>query len=140
MMIGKLDGTLDKVNPATLEIMGYTEEELVTMPVIDWVHPDDREMTLQEHREVGFPEHLCLIWEDALERVFTTGKSYSTFFDTVNANGPVRIQWNAFPGLVTKGEVQSVFTVSRDITQYMKNTKVFPVWSRQRKHFTAPPI
>ncbi len=72
------------------------------------------------HQEMGFPQDLCHLWEHALERVFVTGEPYSTFFDAENSNGAVRIDWNAFPGLVENGEVQSVFTVSRDITQYKK--------------------
>lgn len=225
MMISRPDGSLNKVNPAVFEIMGYTQEELLSMHIIDWVHPEDRAMTQKEHlrqslsgaiinfenrclckdgsikwlswhatfnlsegvsyatardvteskkiqlelkqqqelyaalvtntddvimqfdrehrhtyvnspvikslqlapeefigkthQEMGFPDALCEIWEDAIERVFISGKPVSTFFDMVNANGPVRIDWNVYPGLVVNGEVKRVFSVSRDITQHM---------------------
>lgn len=40
------DGFLKKVNPAVIEKLGYTEEELYSRPVTSFIHPDDVAITL----------------------------------------------------------------------------------------------
>lgn len=43
-------GFFTRVNPATQTILGYTEEELLSRPFIDFIHPDDRSLTRTEIR------------------------------------------------------------------------------------------
>ncbi len=43
------DGMLKFFNPRVLEKIGYTAEELTTKPFLELIHPDDRQMVLEQH-------------------------------------------------------------------------------------------
>jgi len=45
LCIVHLDGTFQRVNPAFQEVLGFSEEELLTMAVFDLVHPEDLDST-----------------------------------------------------------------------------------------------
>jgi len=46
LCISALDGRIRKLNPAWERALGYSMEELLSRPLIDFVHPDDRARTL----------------------------------------------------------------------------------------------
>jgi PAS domain S-box-containing protein len=46
--VAGLDGYFKQVNKAWTDVLGYTKEELLTQPWINFVHPDDREATIAE--------------------------------------------------------------------------------------------
>lgn len=48
MCIGDPNGNFIKTNPAFSETLGYSENELVSKPFIEFIHPDDRQETLDE--------------------------------------------------------------------------------------------
>lgn len=48
--IAGYDGYLKKVNPAVIKTLGYSEEELYSRPINEFIHPDDRTIT-SEHRQ-----------------------------------------------------------------------------------------
>ncbi|PKN04622.1 MAG: hypothetical protein CVU74_05955, partial [Deltaproteobacteria bacterium HGW-Deltaproteobacteria-9] len=43
------DGKLVFLNPRTAMITGYSSEELISRPFIDFIHPDDREIVIDRH-------------------------------------------------------------------------------------------
>ena len=51
LCVAGFDGYFRRVNPAWQRTLGYTEEELLSRPYMDFVHPDDRDATLTEARK-----------------------------------------------------------------------------------------
>ncbi|HSJ67871.1 MAG TPA: PAS domain S-box protein [Anditalea sp.] len=45
-------GIFVEMSSASEDILGYKPEELIGMPFIDFVHPEDKEMTLQEAKDI----------------------------------------------------------------------------------------
>ena len=43
--VADFDGHFTRVNPAVRQVLGYTEEELLALPYLDVIHPDDREIS-----------------------------------------------------------------------------------------------
>ena len=56
IVVANFDGCFTRVNPAVERILGYTEEELLARPYLDFVHPDDRERTVAEAARLSHGE------------------------------------------------------------------------------------
>lgn len=48
MCIADPNGSFIKTNPTFTEVLGYSESELISKPYIDFVHPDDKQATLDQ--------------------------------------------------------------------------------------------
>lgn len=59
LCIAGYDGYFRKVNPAFINFIGYSEEELLAMPIRDLVYPADRDRTAETRNEIlkGAPLH-----------------------------------------------------------------------------------
>ncbi len=56
------DGFFKKVNPAFSAVLGWTDKELMEKPFLDFVHPDDKELTLKtiaEHSSGNSSINVC---------------------------------------------------------------------------------
>ena len=48
MCLADPHGCFLKTNPAFTETLGYSEAELITKPIVEFIHPDDKQATLDE--------------------------------------------------------------------------------------------
>ncbi len=48
LIIAGYDGYFKKVNAAVINTLGYTEREMLTSPIQNFIHPDDRSMTARK--------------------------------------------------------------------------------------------
>ena len=57
LSIVHLDGRFQRVNPAFQKVLGFSEEEFLTMNIFELVHPEDRPKTVTEYKklETGEP-------------------------------------------------------------------------------------
>lgn len=87
-------------NRNAIEVTGLPEEQYIG----------------KTHREMGFPEHLCELWEDNIENVFTTGTPINVEFDVEMHDGLMTFDLHLNPEFSDDGSVQSVIGISRDIS------------------------
>ncbi|HEV7704980.1 MAG TPA: PAS domain S-box protein [Gemmatimonadaceae bacterium] len=90
------NGHFKRLNPAWERTLGFTREELMSRPFIEFVHPDDRERTLNQNREVRGGGK-ALGFEN---RYLCKDGSYRWFL------------WNAAPDTAE----QVIYSVARDVT------------------------
>ena len=95
--VANFDGHFTRVNPAAEQVLGYTEEELLARPYLDFVHPDDRERTAAEAAEIARGKRTL---------------SFESRF--LRKDGSSRVlEWTAAP--VVKDAV--MYGVARDVTE-----------------------
>ncbi len=97
LCVASLEGSFLRVNPAWTHVLGYDEAALRAAPFLDFVHPDDRDATVQamSHLTTG-------------ARVINFANRYRT------SDGAYRwFEWNSTPSL----ERGVVYATARDITE-----------------------
>ncbi len=97
LCIAGTNGFFKRLNPAWQTKLGYSIEELTAAPFVDFVHPDDREATIQEVEKLS--QGLNTISFE--NRYRCRDGSYR------------RVSWNATPFV----ERQLIYAVGRDVTQ-----------------------
>ena len=95
--VASTDGYFKRLNPAFEQILGHSQEELLSQPFINFVHPDDIEATLAEMDKL------------------TNGMPTVSFENRYRCRDSEYkwLAWNAFP--VPEEEV--IYAVARDITE-----------------------
>ncbi|MBL8112548.1 MAG: response regulator [Acidobacteria bacterium] len=69
------------------------------------------------HRELGYPEAIAQLWEDALEAVFTTGLTSKLDSESDTILGHRTFEFSLSPETGPNGTVESVLAVGRDVTE-----------------------
>lgn len=113
MCVAGVDGYFKKINPSFVELLGYTEQELLEKPIVEFVHPDDIRST-----------------SDELNMIRKTAVSTVNFENRyLKKNGEiVHLEWVS----TTEYEDGLIYAVARNITerkalneQLQRNEKLF---------------
>ena len=111
--IAGFDGYFKRLNPAWTTNLGWTEQELLARPFIEFVHPDDRESTLAE---VGTLAH---------------GQETVLFENRYrHKNGTYHwLRWNARSVVAN----QQIYATARDITRrYQLERKILEIVDQEK--------
>jgi PAS domain S-box-containing protein len=113
LCLAGFDGYFKRVNPAWERVLGYTTEELLARPYLEFVHPDDRTPTTTVAARLG------------------DGGTVITFANRYIAqDGSYRwLEWNA---VSISGE-QMIYGAARDITERKRANETIARYSRDLK-------
>lgn len=96
LAVGGFDGFLEQVNPAWVRVLGWSRDDLMGRPLLDFVHPEDRSAAAAVFRRLADGEPV-----DGLECRFGCRDGTHRW-----------LSWNSFP----YAGRQRIFSVVRDIT------------------------
>jgi PAS domain S-box-containing protein len=68
-------------------------------------------------REMGLTGDLYAFWDERIRQVFETGEPMVDEFNLEGRERSYRFDWRLFPERDADGEIQTVFSISRDITR-----------------------
>jgi two-component system sensor histidine kinase/response regulator len=111
LCIAGFDGRFKRVNPAWRMVLGYTEEDLLTRPYLEFVHPDDRAATLAQAEKLA-------------------GGAKVIYFENryVCKDGTLRwLLWTATPFT----ERQVIYGTGRDITERKEAEETLTRYARE---------
>jgi PAS domain S-box-containing protein len=101
LCIAGVDGRFRRVNPAWEQVLGWTPADLIATPYLDFVHPDDRAVTVAESSQLA------------------SGSAVHSFENRYRCrDGSYRwLSWKSVP-LVTEG---LIYAVAHDVTDERKS-------------------
>jgi len=121
LCVAGVDGYFKQVNPAWVRTLGLSEAELLSRPSLDFVHPDDREATVQARAKLVAGQS-GILFENRYQH---KDGSYRWF------------SWNAF----YLPESQMIFAVARDVTERKQAEEALVASERRyREIFTFAPV
>ncbi|MCL3780507.1 PAS domain-containing sensor histidine kinase [Prolixibacteraceae bacterium JC049] len=88
-------------NPATLQAFNMKQEAIVG----------------KTHLEAGFDEKMSHFWDEIIKDVVKEKKPQFVEFDWQHDNGKSVVDWRLYPELDDQGEINSVISVARDVTE-----------------------
>ena len=92
------------VNPAVRKFTGLSQETYLG----------------KTNRQLGMPEELCAFWDEETRKVFETGQVRSIEFELETGQGLRHFESRIAPEFSPDGEVDSVLSIVRDITDRMR--------------------
>jgi len=110
MCIAGFDGYFKRLNPAWERTLGYTVEELCSRPYMDFVHPDDRQVTTSEAARIREGRHIL-----AFENRYRHKDGKYRWFE-----------WAAVP----YPSEQVIYAAARDITERKEARETIQRYSR----------
>ncbi len=108
LCIASADGYFLKLNREWEKVLGYSHEELLSTPVLDFIHPEDRAATQKE-----------------IERQLQGNTTRSFVNRYMAKDGSYRwFEWNATPAVDNR-----LYAVAQDITSKLDHEKQLQLWA-----------
>ena len=89
------------------------------------------------NRELGMPEDLCRLWEDAMRSVFESGQHRSIEFAFPTRDGERRYEARLVAEFGPSGEVEYVLGVTHDLTDRVRYEEALRDQDRRKDEFLA---
>jgi PAS domain S-box-containing protein len=97
LVVVGFDGYFKRVNPAWTKVLGYTEDEMLSRPYLEFIHPDDVPASASEAQQIQHGKELLYFENRYLHK-----------------DGTVRwLAWTAAP----VPDQQAIYAAGRDITE-----------------------
>ncbi|MGZ2369151.1 PAS domain S-box protein [Ancylomarina sp. YFZ004] len=88
------------VNSASQHVLGIAPEKFIG----------------KTHHEMGFPNDLCLLWEEEIDKVFESGITDIIDFSIHVEGNQLYFEWQLIPEFDSEGEVPYLLAVARDVS------------------------
>jgi len=118
LCIAGFDGFFKRLNPSWEKTLGWTNEQLLEKPYLDFVHPDDREATIAEAQKLAAGDYLTVSFENRYRCADGTYKW---------------MLWNAAP----LASNQLIYAAARDITLRKEAEKQLSLAYRQAQEIAG---
>ncbi len=110
LCVAGFDGYFKRINPVWRKVLGYSEEDLLSKPYMDFVHPDDREATLAAAKRLSEGQDL----------VYFENRYF-------HKDGTIRwLLWSVAPYV----EQQKLYAAAHDITEQKANEQTMARYAR----------
>ena len=112
LAVAGFDGYFKRVNPAWERVLGYTQEEILARPYMEFVHPDDRAATRVQARKLSEQGQELLYFENRY----------------MHKDGTLRwLMWTSTPF----PEQQVIYAAARDITERKAAEEILAGYARE---------
>ena len=116
--------TLAENSPDLITRVGRDLRRTFTNPMVEEVFGVDQEQALgKTNREIGVDDSLTVRWESAVTEVFDAGLAQTREWSRGSGSDAKHYLTRIVPEFDGRGEVNSVLSISRDITE-MKNMQI----------------
>ncbi|MCZ4693622.1 PAS domain-containing sensor histidine kinase [Ancylomarina euxinus] len=75
------------------------------------------------HQEMGFPDDLCLLWEEEMDKVFESGITDVIDFSIQAKGRDIDFEWQLIPEFDTEDEIPYLLAVARDVSKRTMSEK-----------------
>jgi PAS domain S-box-containing protein len=94
-------------NSATLQVLGIPPEAFIG----------------KTHQEMGFPDDLCELWEEEMDKVFESGIPDVIDFSIEAKGREISFEWQLIPEFDSEDEIPFLLAVARDVSKRTMSEK-----------------